>query len=67
MTFKIEKCLVVHETEKAILVEHEFFDTEDCQIWIPQSQVDEDSEIWKKGQLGDLVVSSWFAEQKGWL
>lgn len=33
--------------------------------WIPQSQIDDDSEIWEEGQEGDLVVSQWIAEQKG--
>lgn len=33
--------------------------------WIPQSQIDDDSEVWSEGQEGVLVVSHWIAEKKG--
>ena len=33
--------------------------------WIPQSQIDDDSELWEAEQEGELIVSQWFAEQKG--
>ncbi len=32
--------------------------------WIPQSQVHEDSEVWKNGDEGVLVITEWIAEQK---
>lgn len=47
-------------TEKAI---HVTVGGEAC--WIPQSQIHEDSEVWKEGQTGTLIVSRWIAEQKG--
>ncbi len=51
------RCL--RETDKAILVE-----IDGDEYWIPQSQVSEDSEVWKEGDEGDLVISSWIAKQK---
>ena len=60
----IENCKVIKETSKAILVESDEFDEPE---WVPQSQIHEDSEIWKEGDEGDLVVTEWFAEQKGWI
>ena len=33
--------------------------------WFPKSQVDDDSEVWKRGDQGKLVVSAWIAKQKG--
>lgn len=34
-------------------------------VWMPVSQIDDDSEVWKPGQRGKLVVSEWIAIQKG--
>jgi hypothetical protein len=55
-----EDCTVLRETEKAILVEME--DGEE--IWFPQSQISANSELWRAGQSGALVVSKWIAIQK---
>jgi hypothetical protein len=35
------------------------------EYWIPQSQIEDESEVWKKGDEGTLVISEWIAEQKG--
>lgn len=35
------------------------------EIWIPQSQVDADSEVFAEGDEGKLVISDWFAEKEG--
>jgi hypothetical protein len=60
-----EKCYIadVHalrSTESAVLclIENE-------EIWIPQSQIDDESEVWEEGDNGTLVISLWIAEQKG--
>jgi hypothetical protein len=53
---------VRRETEKAILV-----DIGGQEIWIPQSAVHDDSEAWKYGDCGKLVVCTWFARKKGWV
>lgn len=60
--FRIEDVVVIKETEKALLVK-----IEDENHWIPQSQIDDDSEVWKLGDEGVLVISEWLAEQKGLL
>jgi hypothetical protein len=64
MTYKIEKAVCVAETSKAICVEAEEFDE---RVWIPQSQIDEDSEVYSKGDEGMLIVSEWWAEKQGWM
>ena len=70
MPHRIEKAEIVHETfhddgtSKAICVEAPVFDEP---TWIPASVVHDDSEIWKDGQEGDLVVKTWFADKQGWL
>jgi len=35
------------------------------EVWIPVSQIDDDSEVFEEGHEGKLVVSQWIAEQKG--
>lgn len=64
MSYVIENVHIKAETEKAILIESEEFDED---TWIPQSQIDDDSEIWKKGQTGNLIISDWIAEKLGLL
>lgn len=53
---------VRRETPKAILV-----DFGGKTEWIPQSAVHDDSEAWKFGDVGKLVVFTWFARKKGWV
>ena len=48
------------ETEKALLC---VIEQED--VWIPKSQVTDDSEVYAKGHAGTLVVTAWIAKQKG--
>ena len=38
---------------------------EEKTVWIPQSQISENSEVWKNGQKGTLIVTEWIAEEKG--
>ena len=56
----IDDTVCTAETEKAILVE-----IEGEEYWMPKSQIDDDSEVYKKGQEGTLVITRWIAEQKG--
>jgi hypothetical protein len=35
--------------------------------WVPKSCVHEDSEVYKDGTDGELVVVHWFADKKGWV
>jgi hypothetical protein len=66
MPFTIENatCLREADSGKAILVEAKFFD--DGVEWIPVSQIDDNSEVYKKNTEGDLIVSNWLARKKGW-
>jgi hypothetical protein len=34
------------------------------QVWIPKSQIHDDSEVYKRGTEGVLVISEWIVEQK---
>lgn len=45
---------------KALLVEIEGEDH-----WIPVSQITDDSEVWREGDSGTLVITEWIAAQKG--
>lgn len=49
----------IRETEKASLM---FIDS--SPEWIPKSHISEDSEVWKTGQKGKLIISEWIAIQK---
>ncbi len=50
----------IRETEKALLCE-----IGGDEMWIPQSVIDDDSECYKEGDEGDLVVARWWAEKNG--
>ena len=47
-------------TPKAILIEYE-----GVEKWIPQSLISDDSEVWKEGDTGTLVIPEWFARKEG--
>lgn len=47
-------------TERAIQVT-----VEGERIWIPLSQIHDDSEVYGEGHSGTLIVSRWIAQQKG--
>lgn len=65
MSFDIHVTLKA-KSKAAIFVE----DEDGNEVWIPNSQIDDDSEIWEdseKGEEGKLVISEWLATKKGWL
>jgi hypothetical protein len=35
------------------------------EVWVPQSQITDDSEVYAANQTGTLVVRGWWARQKG--
>lgn len=37
----------------------------DDEMWIPQSVIHDDSEVYASGQSGDVVVETWWAEDRG--
>lgn len=55
---RIDAVECIAETAKAILVE-----IDGSEYWIPFSQIDEDSEVYRKGDIGELVITQWIAEQ----
>lgn len=50
----------IRETAKALLCRIGKRD-----VWVPKSQIHDDSEVYKQGHEGKLVLSQWFAEQEG--
>lgn len=54
---------VVRATDRALLVAYEL-----QEIWIPKSQIDDDSSIYSSkqvGEKGELVLPEWLADEKG--
>jgi len=65
ITFSIPVTLK-RKTDAAILVE----DEDGEEVWIPISQLDDDTEIWEDSEIGEegkLVIPEWLATKKGWL
>jgi len=51
-------------TDKAMLVV--LLDKDDEEVWVPRSQIHDDSEVYDAdNREGRLVVSKWFAEKEG--
>lgn len=65
MPVTFDDCEVMRESDDAILVL--IPDIDDDPIWIPRSQVHPYSDIRESGDTGDLVVTTWFAEQRSWI
>lgn len=47
-------------TDLAILVE-----VDGQEVWIPKSQIDDDSEVYEANTEGDLIIPEWLAREKG--
>jgi len=62
-TVSLDDVECIRETNSAILCR--IGDKRKREVWIPQSQVHDDSEVYAKGHKGKLVVTQWFAEQEG--
>ena len=60
VTISDAECIA--STSKSILVTADILEEE---IWIPLSQVSDDSEVYEKGTSGDLIISGRVAKQKG--
>jgi hypothetical protein len=58
---KIASTRALRATDAAVLVHIE----DHGDVWIPQSQIHDDSEVSKPGDEGDLIITQWIAEQKG--
>lgn len=60
MPVEIDDVRCMRESSEAILCR-----IDGAEHWIPNSQVDEDSEVLGVGDIGTLIISDWIAEQKG--
>lgn len=60
----IDDVKVIRATDKALLcrLEHR---GETREVWVPQSQITDDSEVYADGDEGALVVKQWWAEREG--
>ena len=56
----IEDVTVVHDTGKALLCR-----VGDREVWIPQSQIHKDSDVYAADTEGCLVIPEWLAIKKG--
>ena len=56
---------VQDDTSIAIRVEADWHYGGRRLVWIPQSQIDDDSEVWRKGQKGEIVINEGMAVEKG--
>lgn len=69
--YDIDDAVCIHESDKAILITAPVFGDDrngkPVEVWIPQSQITEDSEVWKVGDTGTLIVTEYLAEQRGWI
>ena len=59
VSFHDAKALVV--TPKALLCRL----ADEREVWVPLSVITDDSEVWRYGDEGELVVRSWFARKEG--
>lgn len=50
----------IRDTSDALLVE-----IDGAEHWIPQSQIDDESEVYEEDGEGELVISEWIAIKKG--
>lgn len=57
---RIDNATALRATDKALIIE-----IEGDEYVIPNSQIDDDSEVYKVGQTGTLVISAWIAQKKG--
>jgi len=56
---RIDDVKCIAETDSAILCE-----IDGDEVWLPLSQVSDDSEVYCKGDEGTLIISAWIASQK---
>lgn len=63
-TFSRKVCFevtVLFDTGQALLC---YFNELDTEEWIPQSQIDDDSEVYEAGDEGIITISEWIAIQR---
>ena len=63
-TMRLADCTGTHHTAKAVCVSIPALGEE---VWVPQSVIDVDSEVFATGHKGTLVVHAWWANKQGWI
>lgn len=61
-SYRIENARIIKRTLKAALIDSE----ETGEKWIPFSVIHVDSEVFKEGDSGTLLIQEWFAKKEGW-
>ena len=61
---EIENVKVKGKTKKGIWVEMKAYEEKD--VFIPYSQIGDDSVVYKVGDTGTMLVSEWLAEKRDW-
>lgn len=56
----VEQAECIRDTGKAVLIAL----VDGSEHWIPQSNVHDDSEVSKRGDIGKLIVTKWIAIQR---
>jgi hypothetical protein len=56
-----EDAVAIHATARALMVRL----PSGREVWVPQSQVHDDSEVYAAGHAGKLVLIGWFARKEG--
>jgi hypothetical protein len=59
-TVSIEDVKCIQETAAALLCV-----IDGDEVWIPKSQIHDDSEVYDEGSSGTLVITEWIAREKG--
>jgi hypothetical protein len=67
MPTKFKNCKCIGETELARLIRSPEYPFNYTSFWIPYSAIHDDSEVYKNGHSGELVLHDWFCEKKGWI
>lgn len=61
----LEHAKIVQATPRAVLVESdELAELGESPLWIPQVAIHDDSEIWRKGDVGSLTIKGWWAKKR---
>jgi hypothetical protein len=64
-TYTVKGAKCVKATDKALLIVSS--EIGDEPTWVPISQVESESAVRGEGDEGELTVSLWLAEEKGWI
>ena len=59
---RFDDCVAIHATAKALLVRVPDLGED---LWIPQSVIDDESEIFDVDHKGELVIKEWWARKEG--